>query len=183
MKPTPRSLLMGRWLAPFLSLLLGLITGSFACGYQFVNRVNTLPSHIKRVAVGEIRNDTDEPHIQTVFYQAFQQEFSTDRRLNLTSIEKADAVLSGTLKRFSIEPLAYDIAGFPSKYRSTITVDLELYDKVKDEIYWDVRGYSRSDEYAASQTAGISKENEVLILKKLAVDAAEEIHRAIMGKM
>lgn len=180
-RPSGR-LAVGWFFGPALSLLLGLITGSFACGYQFANRVNTLPSHIKRVAIGEIRNETGEPHIETIFYQAFQQEFSTDRRLNITSTEKADAVLNGTVVSFNIEPMLYDSSGYPSKYRSTIRLDLQLYDSVKQEVYWDGRGYSRSDEYNASQTVGISTDNELLIIKKLAVDVAEEIHRGIMSK-
>lgn len=180
---------VGRFLGPCFSLFLGLLAGSiacaspmFGCGYQFANRANTLPGHIKRVSIDLFQNQTNEPNLENIFYQAFQQEFATDRRLNLTSLKKADAVLYGVVKSFSVSPLHFDSAGYPSKYSSTIQLDLILFDNVKNEIYWKYDNYSRSEEYDASTQAGQSEDNELLVIKRLAVDLAQSVHRDIMAK-
>lgn len=153
-----------------------------ACGYQFANRVNTLPSHIKKVGIEMFQNQTDEPNLESVFFQAFQQEFSTDRRLALTSTEKADAVLKGRVKQIALTALAYDAAGYPSKYRSTVTLDLTLFDQVRNEVYWQAEDYSRSEEYAVGTSVGESEGKEVVLYRKLAEDLARSVHRDIIAK-
>ncbi|MFA5689151.1 MAG: LPS assembly lipoprotein LptE [Kiritimatiellales bacterium] len=74
------------------------------CGYTVKS---SLPASVQTVAV-RVENKTAEPAIETEVVKALQAEIQMDGRLKLKSSDDAGAILTVTLNRYDLTPVAYD---------------------------------------------------------------------------
>ena len=118
----------------FLFPVLALILSSCA-GYHVGS---TLPKSVQTVSL-EIVNKTDEPSIEVAVMKALRAELQMDGRLEVRSKDESDAVLSVTLTKFDLEPLAYaridkKPSALVSEYRMTLTAKAVLSDTQTGEV-------------------------------------------------
>jgi outer membrane lipopolysaccharide assembly protein LptE/RlpB len=88
-----------------------------------------LPASVQTVSL-TIVNKTDEPSIEVQVMKALRAELQMDGRLEVRSQNDADAVLSVTLTKYELSPLAYDQkrGTLASEYRVVLTGTAVLYD-------------------------------------------------------
>ena len=82
---------------------------------------STLDPSIKTVSLS-IVNKTDEPSIEVAVMKALRAELQMDGRLEVRSQREADAVLTVTLTRFDLHPIAFERrqGSLASEYRMTL---------------------------------------------------------------
>jgi outer membrane lipopolysaccharide assembly protein LptE/RlpB len=114
-------------LFPVLALIL-----SGCAGYRVGS---TLPKDIRTVSL-DIVNKTDEPSIEVAVQKALRAELQMDGRLEVRSKEEADAVLSVTLTKFDMTPLAFHrkLGERAEEYRMTLTASVVLRDAESNEV-------------------------------------------------
>ncbi|HYH45830.1 MAG TPA: hypothetical protein VEG34_09095, partial [Thermoanaerobaculia bacterium] len=91
--------------AGLLALLL-LLTG---CGYALVGRGSNLPPDIQEVYLRPLENRTPRTQVEQFLTRAIADEMVTRQRFSLvSSLEGADAELSGAVVSFNVTPVTFD---------------------------------------------------------------------------
>ena len=93
-------------------------------GYQ---AGRALDSSVKTVSLSVI-NKTDEPSIEVAVMKALRAEIQMDGQLAISSQDEADAVLTVTLTRFTLDPLAFNRrqGSLAEEYRMTLSASAVL---------------------------------------------------------
>ncbi|MGH7339311.1 MAG: LPS assembly lipoprotein LptE, partial [Candidatus Rokuibacteriota bacterium] len=77
-----------------LSVALSVGLGTAGCGYSL--RGN-LPEHVQTVAVPVFTNMTPVPAVENFITNAVLNAFTTNGRLRVTSVDRADSILEGQI--------------------------------------------------------------------------------------
>jgi outer membrane lipopolysaccharide assembly protein LptE/RlpB len=145
-----------------------------ACGYSL--RGN-LPSHLQTVAVPMFQNRTTTPAVENFLTLAVADAFTTNGRLRVTDVSRADAILEGEVIGYSLQSIAYDAAANVRQYRLTVTLNLRFRDVRRNEVLFQRRGYSDRADFAVPATVA-----ETIVASESAVQqAAREIARSVVS--
>ncbi len=128
-----RSALLKRLL--FAALLFVAIVAP-GCGYRFAGQGTRLPPSIKSVSIPVFENDTAQPNLEITVTQAVTEKFIKDGRLAVVA-GGGDSVISGAIKSYALEPVAYDSLNRVSQYRVKMTVQIMFEDKTGKGISFD----------------------------------------------
>ncbi len=150
-----------------LAVLLGLL-GLWSCGpYSFSG--NSLPPHIKTIAVPLFEDRTSEFGIKEKLTDAVIAEITRDNTLKIASEDKADAIVYGKILSVQDRADTYNEQEEVQAYRVYITVEVEVRDVKYNKPLWKERWsqwglYSLNEGLDARQT-GIEE-----AIQKLAED-------------
>ncbi len=143
------------------SVLFGLILISIlsvtACGKQ---PMSVLPTYIKKIAVNNFSNNTVHYGIEDKLTKKVIEEFLRDGRLEIVKTENADAVLTGVIVRYSLEPVSYDAQSVIEQYKLYIGVDVTLHDQVQNTTMWTESNIHEDYTYYVTAKAGQLVETE-----------------------
>lgn len=145
-----------------LRVAIGLVVLSLnACGYHFVGQVPQLPKEIRSIAVSEISNATREPGIEKSLVFAFEREIHMRRHYRMEqNTARADALLTGTIRRLDRRPVAFDQNDQAVIYQVTLVIDLRLARRDTGAVLWSRRGMKRIEEYSASPRVVVTSSSE-----------------------
>ena len=122
---------------------------SAGCGYSL--RGN-LPDHLKTVAVPIFVNRTPVPAVENFLTNAIVNAFSTNGRLRVTTVDRADAILEGEITSYYLQSIAYDSTANIRQYRLTITLNLRFRDVRRNETLFQRTGYADRADFAVPGT-------------------------------
>ncbi|MDA8422540.1 MAG: LptE family protein [Nitrospiraceae bacterium] len=117
-----------------LSLVVGLLAFVPSCGYHFSSVDGVVPQGAKSIAIPVFINGTMEPYVDVEVTKAVVEEFLTDGRLKVVSVENADLVLRGRVTKFEMAPLSYTAASYVQSYNVTIGISLSLVDNKTQKV-------------------------------------------------
>ncbi len=123
-----------------LAVLLSVFLSS--CGYQATPVGGRVPENVKTVAIPVFINGTNEPYVDVEITKAVVEEFLTDGRLQVVSLEAADVVLRGRVVRFDLTPLSYTVDSYVQQYMVSISVNVSIEDTKSQKILWQEQGLS-----------------------------------------
>ncbi len=110
--------------------LLILATAGFVlvgCGYGLVGRVSNIPEDIKNVYVETLKNETQRSQLEQILTEAIIEEMVTRRRFEIVnSAADADAVLRGSVKRFSLRPITFNNNGLVDNFEIEVSADMDF---------------------------------------------------------
>jgi len=154
----------------FLLLIAGCscLWGGCGCPYGFT--INTLPKHIKTVAIPTFHNQTDRYGMEEALGQLLTQKFQAAGLRVLTSLDQVDATLEGEITSYTKSRESYDEAGLIQEYRITISCSWKFTDQVEKRVLssaTNTRGYKV---YAIDDATGDTIDKE-----EAARDAALEM--------
>ncbi|MDR1195645.1 MAG: LPS assembly lipoprotein LptE [Endomicrobium sp.] len=96
-----------------------------------------LPEHIRKVYVKPIINNTNQYGLEAKFTNAIVDEILRDGRLSLVnSADEADGVLTGTIKKYILQPLTYDANMVTEQYKLWIITSVSLVDRENNVTLW-----------------------------------------------
>ncbi len=121
----------------FLVMLLLLLT---SCGYRLGGTGGLVPEGARSISVPVFINGTHEPYVDTEVTKAVVNEFLTDGRLQVVSLDSADLALRGKVTKYEVVALSYTVNSYVQQYRATITVDVSLEDLRSKKILWQEKG-------------------------------------------
>jgi outer membrane lipopolysaccharide assembly protein LptE/RlpB len=160
--------------APAALAVLGLALALSGCGYSL--RGN-LPEHIKSVAVPVFQNRTPVPAVENFLTNAVVNAFSTNGRLRVTSVDRADSILDGEITSYLLQSIAYDAAANIRQFRLTVTLNLRFRDVRRNEVLFQRANYSDRADFAVPGTVA-----ETITTSEVALQqAATEIARSVVS--
>jgi len=155
-------------------LVLGAALLAAGCGYSL--RGN-LPDHLKTVAIPIFQNRTPVPAVENFLTNAVVNAFSTNGRLRVTTVDRADSILEGEITSYYLQSIAYDAAANIRQYRLTVTLNLRFRDVRRNEMLFQRYGYSDRADFAVPGTVA-----ETITASEGALQqAATEIGRSVVS--
>jgi outer membrane lipopolysaccharide assembly protein LptE/RlpB len=147
---------------------------SAGCGYSL--RGN-LPAHLQTVAVPVFQNMTPVPAVENFLTNAVLNAFTTNGRLRVTSVDRADAILEGQITGYTLQSIAFDAAANVRQYRLTVTLNLRFRDVRRNEVLLQRSGYSDRADFAVPGTVA-----ETITASESALQqAATQIARSVVS--
>jgi outer membrane lipopolysaccharide assembly protein LptE/RlpB len=159
----------------FLILLLLLLLHS--CGYRLSGTGGVVPEGARSISVPVFINGTNEPYVDTEVTKAVVNEFLTDGRLQVVSLESADLALRGKVTKYDVVALSYTVNSYVQQYRVTITVDARLEDLRSKKILWQEKGIQSqfiSDYPITYNSSGGTDIRSTKIAKEAAIEKASQ---------
>ena len=147
------------------------------CNYSF--RGGSFPDHIRTLAILPFENETGLFEITQEIHQFLLREVPRGLGVNQGAEENADAILRGTIRRYSLETPLYraGAAGAnPEVLQRQVTIGLqvELIDVVNNEILWEDGGLTGQGQFLeASETEEVAREEAIERIAQAIVDGAQ----------
>ncbi len=145
-----------------------------ACGYRFSGGDN-LPGSIKSICITVFENCTGEIGIETVLTNDIIHEFTRNSNVALTSMEKADAVLSGTIRSVRIETLSRSGQSAALERRVRLTLDLKLADP-EGKVIWSAKDISGNEAYKVLPDKLATEHNRQDAVSEISKRLAERVY-------
>ncbi len=133
------------------------ILSMIACGKT---PVSVLPTYIKKIAVNNFSNNIVQYGIEDKLTKKVIEEFLRDGRLEIVKAEEADALLTGVIVRYSLEPVSYDAQSVIEQYKLYIGVDVTFKDQVQGITMWTENNIHEDYTYYVTAKAGQLVETE-----------------------
>jgi len=150
-----------------------------SCGYRFVGS-GSFPAGIKSVCIPILENRTSETGVQNILTNDLIYEVTRDKKVALTSRDKADALLSGVIKSMSIETISRKGTHSSLERRVRVAVDLKLTGP-DGRVIWSARGVSANEAYDVMPDKLATEQNRRDAISVLSKRLAEKIYNRITG--
>jgi hypothetical protein len=134
------------------------------CGYS---THSILPPNLKTIAIPVVNNQTIKPGLGDMLTSQLIDDFTQDRNLKVTPIDKANIVLNCAIKDYEKTPQSYNSDQTVIAYKITLTAGIVATDNTKSASLWegDISSWITYD--AASETEDIGIDRAI---KKLSQD-------------
>jgi hypothetical protein len=117
-----------RWV---VALLLVPLLGLSGCAYS--TRPGKLRPGLQTVAVPFFENRSNEPGIEVELTEAILDGLIEDRTLRVTEEEQADALVLGTVRRYTFQEAFFGQDRQAEEYRIDIEVEVSVVDRASQE--------------------------------------------------
>ena len=152
-----------------------LLTAALACAGCGYSLRGNLPEHIKSVAIPIFQNRTPVPAIENFLTNAVVNAFSTNGRLRVTNVDRADSILEGTITNYNLQSIAYDSAANIRQFRLTVTLNLRFRDVRRNEMLFERNGFSDRADFAVPGTVAETITTSEGALQQAATDIARSV--------
>ncbi len=127
---------------PFFCVLFLALLSATSCGYHATPVGGVVPESVKTIAIPGFINGTNEPYVDVEVTRAVVEEFLTDGRLKVVSLDDADIVLRGRVISFELIPQSYTVDSYVQQYMVNMKVDVTLEEAKTRKIMWQEKGLS-----------------------------------------
>ncbi len=162
---------------------LGLTLLSFGCGYSVAGHADTLPKDIKTIAIPAFGNATTLYTLANSLPADITREFISRTHYQIvTNPEAADAVLKGTIIRYSSFGTTLDPTnGRASSAAIGATIVLSLTDRATGKVIYS-RTLEEHDHYEVSPDTRTYFEESGAALSRISRNVARDVVTAILEK-
>lgn len=113
-----------------------------------------LPPNIKRIALSQIQNKTQQFGLEDKLLLRVRDEFLRDGRYPLLPEANADGIVAITISRYILTPVQFDANLIPTAYKLRVLADLQFVDKEKNAALWEEKNLESIVTYPASTLPG-----------------------------
>ena len=152
---------------------------TLSCGYS---TKSSLPSHIKTIHIENFANNIAFvkqggrelylPLLEVKVRNALVDRFLFDGNLKPIEADQADFILKGALINYDRQALRYTDNDEVQEYRILITVSLEMFNTIKNEVEWMETGFTGETTYFVT---GSLVETEEVAVESAITDLARRI--------
>ncbi|PKN18635.1 MAG: hypothetical protein CVU71_14245 [Deltaproteobacteria bacterium HGW-Deltaproteobacteria-6] len=175
MKKQTGSLWIKRSLISLSCLLL------FGCGYGFAPQGEHIDQRLKNVYVAPFGNKTAEAEVENFMRTAFINQIIQSKRFKaVSSIDQADAIISGKVLNLSTAALSYQSNILAAEERMTVTLEIDLREKDSGKIIWYSRNVVGTTDYKV-QDVNNPRPARKQALTKLSLDTVENAYNLMMS--
>lgn len=146
-----------------------------SCGYTRAGRGVNLPPDIRRIAIPTFRNDTMESGIEALLTEALRRRFLLHHFVELTDVDKADAVVVGVIRTFRNKAISFSRSDYAVEYRATIGARVKLV-LPDGTILWRDRKLSQVAEYLSTPDIFETEANKNAAIDEIILKMARDIH-------
>jgi hypothetical protein len=102
--------------------------------------MGNLPDHLKTVSVPVFKNSSNESGAESTITAGVINAFTTNGRLRVVPIDRADSVLEGEITSYTVQSLTYDSNLNLRSYMLTVSMNVRFRDLKKSELLWQQSG-------------------------------------------
>jgi hypothetical protein len=150
-----------------------------ACGYRFAGS-GSFPAGIESVCISVLENRTSETGMENTLTNALIYEVTRDKKITLTSRDKADALLSGVIESMSIETISRTGTHSSLERRVRVVVDLKLTGS-DGRVIWSASGVSANEAYDVMSDKPATEQNRRNAISALSKRLAEKVYNRIIA--
>jgi len=143
-----------------------------SCGYRFTPVGGVVPEDAKTIAIPVFVNGTNEPYLDITLTQAVVNEFQTDGRLKIASLDEADLILRCKVVKFDVTAVSYTPTTYIQQYNINISVDARLTEAKSKKVLWQEIGLGVV--FIASYPVTVGDVTTTKIAKQTAVTSASQ---------
>jgi outer membrane lipopolysaccharide assembly protein LptE/RlpB len=170
------------------AVALAVIAAVPACGYHLSGTGDIVPQGVKTLSVPVFFNATNEPFVDVEVTQAVVEEFLTDGRMKVVSLEDADLALRGRITKYEAIQLSYNPQSYVQQYRVHLVVEAVLEDLRSKKILWRERGiesnlisdYAVSYDPAGKADIRLTKISKDAAIKNASKDIAQTLRSRVL---
>lgn len=163
-----------------LWLALALLNAA-GCGYHVGGNADLLPKSLKTIAVPAFANVTTRYDLARMLPEDIAREFLSRTRYRVVSDpEKADAVLTGAVVRFSSFPTTADATGRATAVQASVVLQLTLKDHATGAVLFNRPGAEFRERYAISVSPEDYFDESGVAMMRLSRDVAAGVVTAIL---
>ncbi len=108
-----------------------------SCGYQFAGSGIALPEGVNKVQILLFENLTKEPYLDAIITDSMSYRLLRQHNVDIVDdVAMADAVVSGSVRQYSVTASAYDAQDAIQSYRVTMKVAATLRRVSDGKILW-----------------------------------------------
>jgi hypothetical protein len=177
---------MMRRLQALILIVLTMLATS-GCGYALAGRGSFLPAYIRTVGIPQFENRTATSRIEQVLTEKVRIEFIGRGRYTIRpDTVGADAVLTGEIASFSVQPVGFTEQQLASRYLFTVIMRVRFTDARTNEVLWSDDALRFSAEYELSTRSNTALEGagfldqESSAFDRIANDIARTVVTAIL---
>jgi len=153
-----------------------------ACGYSLVGTgKGTLPEEVRTVWVPAFVNDTPVVGLEQRITAAVLRELSARGRLKpAPDLESADALLTGRITGYSLQPVRFGPDGRALEYQVLITARITLTDRKSGKVLFDDPAFLFRQPYSIPVTGSSYFNPELLAIDQMAQPFARSVVATIL---
>ena len=150
------------------------------CGYRLQGSKTDLSPDIQSLAIPIFTNNTIQTGIESEVTRAFVEKFVSSKQLAVTTVQKADAQLIGTVISFTTYPVAVTTSTqVTSEYRATITIEISLKRERDGKILFR-EAMADWRNYPVSENLTVTEFNKIQAIRLISGLLAERAHDFIL---
>lgn len=134
----------------FSAMLILYLAAAVLVSGCFYSVRDTVPGHIKTIAIPVFRNETLQAAIEEDVTRQVIDRFQKDNSLTLAEEADADAVLEGRLTGYDNRVYRFNDAEQAEEYIVVLTLDITVKDRVKNKDMWHQEGMRTTATYLLS---------------------------------
>jgi hypothetical protein len=151
------------------------------CGYHAGGSADLVPKSLKSIAVPAFGNVTPRYDLARMLPEDIAREFVSRTRYRVVSDpEQADAVLSGSVVRFTSFPTTADVSGRATAVQAIVILQLTLKDHSTGAVLFNRPGAEFREKYAISVSPEDYFDESGVAMMRLSRDVAASVVTAIL---
>lgn len=111
----------------------------------------SIPANVNNLYLETFDNNSTEPALQDILTEDTTQEFLANGQVSLVDRDQADAILTGTIKRYKNIPLIYNDQDIVQQYKVRVEISISLRDADTGERLWTHSNIRRETTYSDVQ--------------------------------
>lgn len=152
------------------------------CGYTFAPQGEHIDRRIRNIYVEPFGNKTAQAELENYMRTAFIDQILQNSRFKaVSSIEQADAVISGNVLNFNTTVLSYRKNILAAEERATVTLEVSLRDLQTGKTLWSSRSVSGTVDYKLDDDINLLPATRKIYFSKLSKDTAEKAFSSMMS--
>jgi len=143
-----------------------------SCGYTLQG---DLPSHLKTVSVPVFKNRSNEAGAESTITAGVINAFTTNGRLRVVPLDKADSVLEGEITAYNVQSLTYDSKLNLRSYQLTVSMDVRFRDLKRSELLWQQNGLTEQVSFDVAGQVSDTISREEGAVKQAALEIGRKV--------
>lgn len=160
---------------PWLFLVL-----ATACGYHFSGG-GKLPGGIQTVNIRIFENQSGETGIETLLTNDIVNQFLRFDTVRIVEKDRAEAILTGTIKSARIRTIAHESPGRSTERRITLHLDVRLQSPDGRRI-WSASDIASGDSFEVAAEKHRTEQNKKSAIANISERLAERIYYRLTGE-
>jgi outer membrane lipopolysaccharide assembly protein LptE/RlpB len=152
---------------------------SGGCGYTLQGN---LPGDLKTVSVPVFKNRTTEPGAESTITSAVVNAFTSNGRLRVVALDKADSILEGEIIGYQIQSTAVDRSINVREYRLVVTVNIQFKDVRKGEMLFRQEAVQERADFRVPGQVAETISSEEGAVREAAVDIGRRIVNLVVDR-
>jgi hypothetical protein len=104
---------------------------------------------VKTISLGPFENRTREVGLEKTLAESLEDEVVQRGRLEVVAPGEGDVSLTGTIRSYTTQPVAFSSRDEALEYQAVMTVDLTLTRRSDGAVLWRATGLRQAEEYSA----------------------------------